>query len=104
MDDHETSLFQSIRRINTLVDRNGLSPDDKEKILKALERINSVLGVMDLATQEVDREVESLIEKREDARKDRNWELADRLREDLKDMGIEIIDTKEGPLLRRIKR
>jgi cysteinyl-tRNA synthetase len=98
------SLFQSIRHLNTLVDRNGLSPDDKEKILQVLERVNSVLGVMDLATQRVGPEVESLIQRRENARKDKNWELADRLRKDLKDMGIEIIDTKEGPLLRRIKR
>jgi cysteinyl-tRNA synthetase len=98
------ALFRFIRRINTLMDRNGLSPDDKEKILTTLERINTVLGVMDLSTEEVDREVKSLIQRRENARNDRNWKLADRLREDLRDRGIEVVDTKKGPLPRKIKR
>lgn len=98
------ALFQFVHRINVLVDQNGLSPDDKRKILKALEQVNTVLGVMDLISKEVEREVEDLIQRREHARKDRKWELADRLREDLRAMGIEIIDTKNGPLPRSIKR
>jgi cysteinyl-tRNA synthetase len=98
------ALFQFIHRINKLVDLNGLSTDDKEKVLKALEGIDSVLGVMDLAAPEVDQEVKALIEKREQARKDKDWESADRLRWELSERGIEIIDTKEGPVWREVKR
>ncbi|MCJ7775800.1 MAG: cysteine--tRNA ligase, partial [Desulfobulbaceae bacterium] len=54
------ALFQFVHRINKIADRNGLSTDDKEKALKVLERINSVLGVMDLAAPEVGEEVEAL--------------------------------------------
>jgi cysteinyl-tRNA synthetase len=98
------ALFQFVHRINKIADRNGLSPDDKEKILKVLERINSVLGVMDLAAPVVGQEVEALIEKREQARKHKDWESADRLRQELKEMGIEIIDSKEGPVWRDVKK
>ncbi|UCF82257.1 MAG: cysteine--tRNA ligase [Desulfobacteraceae bacterium] len=98
------ALFQFINRLNKLVDRNGLSTDDKEKVLKALERIDSVLGVMDFAAPEVGQEVEALIEKREKARKNKDWESADGLRRELREMGIEIIDTKEGPMWREVKR
>jgi cysteinyl-tRNA synthetase len=59
---------------------------------------------MDFSTHEVGQEVEALVERREQARKDKNWELADHLREKLKEMGIEIIDTREGPARRRLKR
>ena len=50
------------------------------------------------------REVEALIEKREKARKNKDWESADSLRRELRKMGIEIIDTKEGPVWREVKR
>ena len=98
------ALFQFVHRINKIADRNGLSTDDKEKVLKVLERINSVLGVMDLAAPVVGQEVEALIEKREQARKNKDWESADRLRQELKEMGIEIIDSKEGPVWRAVKQ
>jgi len=98
------ALFQFVHRINKIADRNGLSPDDKEKVLKVLERINSVLDVMDLAAPVVGQEVEALIEKREQARKNKDWESADRLRQELKEMGIEIIDSKEGPVWREVKQ
>jgi cysteinyl-tRNA synthetase len=98
------ALFQFAHRINKIADRNGLSPDDKEKVLKVLERINSVLGVMGLAAPVVGQEVEALIEKREQARKNKDWESADRLRQELKEMGIEIIDSKEGPVWHDVKK
>jgi cysteinyl-tRNA synthetase len=98
------ALFQFVHRINKIADRNGLSPDDKGKILKVLERINSVLGVMDLAAPVVSQEVEALIEKREQARKKKDWESADRLRQELKEMGIKVIDSKEGPVWREVKQ
>ena len=98
------ALFQFVHRINKIADRNGLSTDDKEKVLKVLERINSVLGVMDLAAPVAGQEVEALIEKREQARKNKDWESADRLRQELKEMGIEIIDSKEGPVWREVKQ
>ncbi len=40
-------------------------------------------------------EIESLVERRFQARKERNFELADRIREELKSLGIQLKDTKE---------
>ena len=97
------ALFQFIRQINKIVVHNGLSADDKTTILKALRRIDSVLGVMDLAAPDVGEHEKALIEKRELARKKKDWESADRLRKELKGEGIEIIDTKNGPVWRRVK-
>jgi len=97
------ALFQFTHRLNTIMDRNGLSPSDKEKALKALARINSVLGIMDLEPPKVDQDMETLIEQREQARKNKDWDTADRLRRELKEMGIEVIDTKEGPGWRKVR-
>jgi cysteinyl-tRNA synthetase len=98
------ALFQFSRRINRIMDRTGLAQDDREKILKALEEVNSVLGVMNLEVPgEADQEVEDLIAERERARKEKDWETADRLRSRLGDMGIELTDTKEGTVWRQLK-
>jgi cysteinyl-tRNA synthetase len=97
------ALFQFTRQINKGMDRNGLSASDKEKVFRALERINSVIGVIDLEPPEVTSEAKDLIEKREKAREEKDWETADRLREELKEMGIAVTDTIEGPVWRRIR-
>jgi cysteinyl-tRNA synthetase len=95
------SLFQFTRSINRRMDKSGLAPSDREKVLTALGRVNSVLGIMRLATPAADGAVEELVQRREAARSKKEWDLADDLREKLKDMGVEVIDTKEGPVWRK---
>ena len=41
-------------------------------------------------------EIEALIAERQQARKDRNFALADKIRDDLKGRGIELLDTPQG--------
>lgn len=45
---------------------------------------------------ELDTEVEELISQRQQARKEKNWKLADEIRDKLKDMGIVLEDTPQG--------
>jgi len=42
-----------------------------------------------------------LIEKRERARKEKDWIIADQIREELSSRGIMIIDTSRGPIWRK---
>jgi cysteinyl-tRNA synthetase len=97
------ALFQFVHRINRTMDRKGLSPEDKGAVLKALRRINSVLGVMELEPPQLDKEIEALILERAGARQKKDWPSADRIRDQLKGMGIELIDTKEGTRWRKIR-
>ena len=83
------------------MDQKGLSSDDKEKVKTVLEGINSILGVMDLEPVKPDKTVEELIERRDEARIAKDWATADRIRQELKEMGIEIIDTKGGTIWRK---
>ncbi|MBN1276324.1 MAG: cysteine--tRNA ligase [Deltaproteobacteria bacterium] len=95
------SLFQFTRRIDRMIDANGISDNDRTNILKELDRINSVLGVIDLEPVKAEKNVELLIGQREEARKSRDWKKADSLRDELKKMGIDVIDTRNGPMLYR---
>ena len=97
------ALFQFTRSLNTIMDKNGLSSSAKKKVAKSLEKIDQVLGVMDLEPAKTDKDIETLIEKREQARKAKDWDTADALRRELKEKGVTIVDTKEGPAWRKVK-
>ena len=92
------ALFEFTREINKIMDQQGLSPGDKQKVEEVLKGIDSVLGVMDLELPEPDEQVQDLIKKREAARRDKDWESADRIRQELREMGIDLIDTRDGTL------
>ncbi|MGD9077363.1 MAG: cysteine--tRNA ligase [Desulfobacteraceae bacterium] len=96
------ALFEFTREINRIMDRKGLSPGDKQKVAEVLKSIDSVLGVMELEIPEPDKKVKELIKKREEARRDKDWGSADRIRQELKEMGIEVIDTRDGTVWRKV--
>ncbi len=96
------SLFEFIKRVNKLMDKKGLSEKDREKALEALSMVNEMLGVMELQPMKLSQEVMEIIQEREEARKRKDWKKADSLRDRLRQMGIEVIDTKEGPIWRKI--
>jgi len=97
------ALFRFTREINLIMDSKGLAPEDKKKVMEVLEGINSVLGVMDLEPATPDQSIEERIQKREEARKAKDWVAADRIRKGLEEtMGIELIDTKDGTIWRKL--
>ena len=51
---------------------------------------------------ESDPAVEALIQARQDAKKAKNFAEADRIRDELKAMGVEIIDTPQGTKWRKV--
>ncbi len=63
-----------------------------------------MLAVMDLEQAERDPEVERLIREREEARREKQWEAADRTRARLREIDVEVVDTSFGPRWRRICR
>jgi len=97
------ALFQFMGRLNRIVDRKGLDQNDKQAVLRALGRVNSVLGVMRLEKMELSAEKMKLIKTREEARKKGDWQTADAIRNQLRKMGIEVIDTPSGTIWKGIR-
>jgi cysteinyl-tRNA synthetase len=89
------SVYDFIRDINRLKAENALSTGERDRALEAIRRVDTVL---DFQTREaaLDSEVESLIEKRTQARKDKDFALADNIRDELTEMGIILEDTPQG--------
>ena len=89
-------LFDLIIDINSNVGINS-SKELCEKALELIRELGSPLGILQKTTKgNLEEEIEALIAERQQARKDRNFALADKIRDDLKGRGIELLDTPQG--------
>jgi cysteinyl-tRNA synthetase len=64
--------------------------------------LTSVLGLLSKKEGILEKDIEKLIEKRQKARKEKNFELSDKIRDDLKEKGIILEDTPQGVKWRRM--
>lgn len=92
------ALFDFVREANKLVNDNMLSKDGAEEVCQLMMKFDKVLGVIGEIEREekLPKEAEELIRKREEARRVEDWETADRIREQLRSLGVVIEDTPEG--------
>jgi len=107
-DDFEISgalaaVFTLIREVNSVLDTRSISKVDQDSVLSILEKFDTVLGILDYDEQDIDSEVESLIKKRDEARAEKNYAQADKLRDELLEMGIELDDTDTGTVWKRAR-
>jgi len=98
-------LFDLVRDINTRIaesrkqaptESGTVSPKVLKKALEILMELSSVLGLLTREGDALAVEVEALITQRQTARKEKNWAESDRIRDKLKEMGIELQDTPQG--------
>ena len=92
-------VFETINSGNAALDDKNI----KEASM-ALTTVSELLEVLGLSkdTVDSDEEIDSLVSEREAARASRDFAAADRIRDILKDRNIEIEDTPNGPLWRKI--
>jgi cysteinyl-tRNA synthetase len=99
------SIFIFMNRVNIIMDKNGLSQEERLKIITALKEINSVIAVFNLDETFSDPEVTEMLKKRDQARRLKDWETSDRIRHKLLETrGIKIADTANGTILRRLNQ
>lgn len=91
------SIFELVRDINTNVVGKTPSKALVEGAIAMFDELTGVLGlVYNRKAETLDSDVEALIEARTNARKEKNWAEADRIRDQLKEMGIVLEDTAQG--------
>lgn len=95
-------IFDFIREINTNITVES-SKELVEYALKLIRELGLPLGILQKSTVcNLDEEIEKLVEERQQARKDKNWALADKIRDDLKERGIVLEDTPQGVRWKKI--
>lgn len=95
------AIFSFIRKLNPYISEGRLSEGQKETALATLEQLDSVLKLLHCVEPELDDNTCRLLEARAQARRNRQWDEADRLRQELLELGIKVIDTPEGTRWKR---
>ena len=94
-----TEFFNMIKNINGLAAEEKISKDIADLVMPILEYMLDVLGLNVIkATDDEITSIFELIEKREECRKNKQFEEADSIREEISNMGIYLIDHKEKTL------
>lgn len=92
-----SAVFELVRDINSLVLGKNQSKATVEYSAKIFDELTGVLGLVYNRKAEVlDEDIDAMIEARTQARKEKNWAEADRIRDELKAMGIVLEDTAQG--------
>ncbi|MDR1765188.1 MAG: hypothetical protein LBR77_03680 [Lachnospiraceae bacterium] len=90
------ALFEMVKLANSTADE-GSSAGYIGKMKSTLETLCDVLGIIPYEAEvSLDSQVEEMIERRQAARKAKDFKLADQIRDELAGMGIALEDTKDG--------
>jgi len=95
------AIFELVKEINIIIDHET----SKATVKYALEIFGELTGVLRIVTEaeETDEAIDALIAKRQKARQEKNYQLADEIRDTLDAKGIEVMDTPEGVKWRKVK-
>ncbi|MEG2985824.1 MAG: DALR domain-containing protein, partial [Peptostreptococcaceae bacterium] len=95
-------IFELARFINTNVNEDS-SIEFAEKCLREFKELTKVLNIVNKKQDEcLDEDIEKLIQDRVDAKKNKDFALADEIRKKLLDMGIVLEDTRQGTKWKRV--
>ena len=97
-----SAIFEMVKLSNSTISEES-SRAYLEELKGSIERLCEVLGIITEKKAELlDDEIEAMIEERQQARKAKNFALADEIRGKLLDMGIVLEDTREGVKWKRV--
>ncbi len=100
--DAVTAIFELVSFVNTTANESS----SKAYVNSCLELFNELTGVLNIIQKrdEVDEaKINEFIEKRNEAKKNKDFAQADKIRDELKAMGIELLDTRQGTTWTKIK-
>ena len=102
--ENDLNTANALSVVYELLKDNSLNGNTKMELLKKFDTVLS-LELCDEYTKNetIDVEIQELIEKRTQAKKNKDYDLADKIRDDLMKKGIKLIDTREGTSYEYIK-
>ncbi|NGX54472.1 MAG: Cysteine--tRNA ligase [Chlamydiae bacterium] len=95
-------IYDMTHEINALFDGGKMTPGDGAAVVSAMQEFNRVLGVFTFEREdEAPKELQEMLDKRNAARSEKNWALADQMRDEIHKHGYLIEDTAGGTRLKK---
>jgi cysteinyl-tRNA synthetase len=92
-----TALFEMIRRVNILMAKEKFGQKNAEELISLVYSFDKVLAILpEKEEKTLSMDIEEKIKTREKARVEKNYELADKIRQELLELGVVLEDTKDG--------
>jgi len=89
-------IFELVKEINTLMMEGKIGKKNADEIIKLMNDFDKILGILGEKDKKLPAELKKLIGEREKARKEKDFARADKIRNELKEKGIILEDTKDG--------
>ena len=100
-----TAVFDAIKKGHVLISQGDLHKDDAKNFLSALRSVDEVLGILsDKYEGDLPLDIARKIQARKKARIEKDFAMADKIRQELIEEGILLEDTKDGTRWKRIQR
>jgi cysteinyl-tRNA synthetase len=96
------AMFEMIRDVNKLADNDSLCADDIPIIRGAIKKMDTILGIVSFPQDSISDEIEQWIEKRNEARRRKDFKTSDEIRDMLKNQGIVLEDTPSGTRWKKV--
>ncbi|KRK98342.1 cysteine--tRNA ligase [Companilactobacillus futsaii] len=91
-----TEIFNLVSLANNYSSRDAVAKNAVNVILKAMVDLTSILGINLDNQQDLSKEIQQMVDQRDQARADKDFATSDKLRDQLKDMGVILEDTPQG--------
>lgn len=97
------AVFDFTREINSLCDSGSISRKEAEQVIDLMRKFDTVLGVLNFekVLEEIPLELQEALQKRIEARKNKDWTQSDLLRDFIIKQGYLIEDTPKGARLKK---
>ena len=81
---------------------DNIGKKDVDQVCNLMLEFDGIFGVLETKKEKIPDEIKKLVQEREKARKEEDYERADRIREELKNKGYVLEDTEEGTLVKSL--
>lgn len=89
-------LFSYIKAINKKMDIRSISENETAESIHFIENADKIFSLLS-GSERIPEKISVMILKREEARKNKDWQLSDQIREDIKKEGWIVEDASDGP-------
>ena len=96
------TVFGIISEANKALEENNISKKNLDEVYGVMIKFDKVLGILKHEKEDIPKDVLDLADKREEARHNKKWEEADKIRNQIKEMGYLIEDSPSGPKVKKL--